>query len=162
MQDEDVLFRSIQGIAFVSVTPLIAITASLWFTPDKIAYSLAHLAQIYFSVLLFFLFGNVWSFRSFDNYRLKRDLTLVAFIPFFSAIFGALLTIFINPIYGISYLLLSTYLTRHIRLINSVISLFDESYKDLLNKISIILCICLMLIFTYWMNPYTYPIEIYN
>ena len=55
MQDEDVLFRSIQGIAFVSVTPLIALTASLWFTPDKIAYSLAHLAQTYFSVLLFFV-----------------------------------------------------------------------------------------------------------
>ena len=162
MKDEDVLFRSIQGIALVSIAPLIVLTASLWFTPDNIAISLAHLSQIYLSVLLFFLFGNIWSFRSFDNNRLKRELTLISFIPFFSAVIGALLTIFISPLYGILLLLVTIYSTRHIRFVNSVISLFDNSYKVLFNKISIILCICLMIIFTYWMNPYTYPIQIYN
>ena len=162
MKDEDVLFRSIQGIALVSIAPLIVLTASLWFTPDNIAISLAHLSQIYLSVLLFFLFGNIWSFRSYDNNRLKRELTLISFIPFFSAVIGALLTIFISPLYGILLLLVTIYSTRHIRFVNSVISLFDNSYKVLFNKISIILCICLMIIFTYWMNPYTYPIQIYN
>jgi len=162
MKDEDILFRSIQGIALVSIAPLIVLTASLWFTPDNIAISLAHLSQIYLSVLLFFLFGNIWSFRSFDNNRLKRELTLISFIPFFSAVIGALLTIFISPLYGILLLLVTIYSTRHIRFVNSVISLFDNSYKVLFNKISIILCICLMIIFTYWMNPYTYPIQIYN
>ena len=161
MKDEDVLFRSIQGIAFVSVTPFIVLTSSLWFTSDNIAYFLAHLAQIYFSVLLFFLSGNIWSIRS-SNEKLKQKLTSISLIPFISAIFGALLTLFINPLSGILFLLLTVYLTRHINFINSIISLFDPSYKELINKISIILCICLMLILTYWINPYTYPIAIYN
>ena len=162
MKDEDVLFRSIQGIAFVSVTPFIVLTSSLWFTSDNIAYFLAHLAQIYFSVLLFFLSGNIWSIRSNNNEKFKQQLTSISLIPFISAIFGALLTLFINPLSGILFLLLSVYLTRHINFINSIISLFDPSYKELINKISIILCICLMLILTYWINPYTYPIAIYN
>ena len=162
MKDENVLFRSIQGIAFISITPLIVLTSSLWFTSDNVAYVLAHLAQIYFSVLLFFLSGNIWSIRSSSNENLKQQLTFFSLIPFISAIFGGLLTIFINPISGILFLLSVVYVARHINFINSIISLFDSSYKELINKISIILCICLMLIFTYWINPYTYPIEIYN
>ncbi|RZP01829.1 MAG: hypothetical protein EVA48_04870 [Gammaproteobacteria bacterium] len=162
MKDEDVLFRSIQGIAYVSITPLIVLTSSLWFTSDNVAYFLAHSAQIYFSVLLFFLSGNIWSIRSSSNENLKKQLTFFSLIPFISAIFGGLLTIFINPISGILFLLSVVYVARHINFINSIISLFDSSYKELINKISIILCICLMLIFTYWINPYTYPIEIYN
>ena len=53
MKDEDVLFRSIKGISYLSIAPLILLTASLWFTPDNLAMVLAHLAQLYFSVLLF-------------------------------------------------------------------------------------------------------------
>ena len=162
MKDENVLFRSIQGIAFISITPLIVLTSSLWFTSDNVAYVLAHLAQIYFSVLLFFLSGNIWAVRSYNNQKLKRQLTFISLIPFISAIFGALLTIFINPVGGILFLLVTVYIARHIKFINSIIAIFDDSFKDLINKISIILCICLMLIFTYWINPYTYPIEIYN
>ena len=162
MKDEDVLFRSIQGIAFISISPLIVLTSSLWFTSDNVAYFLAHLAQIYFSVLLFFLSGNIWSIRSYNNEKLKQQLTSISLIPFISAILGGFLTIFINPVSGILFLLAAVYLSRHINFINSIIDEFDYSYKDLINKISIILCICLMLIFTYWINPYTYPIEIYN
>ena len=162
MKDENILFRSIQGIAFISITPLIVLTSSLWFTSDNVAYVLAHLAQIYFSVLLFFLSGNIWAVRSYNNEKLKQQLTSISLIPFISAIFGALLTIFINPVCGIIFLLITVYVVRHIKFINSIIDIFDDSFKDLINKISIILCICLMLIFTYWINPYTYPIEIYN
>ena len=71
MKDHDVLFRSIQGIAYISVGPLILLTASLWFTEDESAYILAHLAQIYFSVLMFFLCGSIWSFRDYDNNHYK-------------------------------------------------------------------------------------------
>ena len=161
MKDENVLFRSIQGIAFISITPLIVLTSSLWFTSDNVAYVLAHLAQIYFSVLLFFLSGNIWAVRSYNNEKLKQQLTSISLIPFISAIFGALLTIFINPVCGILFLLITVYVARHIKFINSIIAIFDDSFKDLINKISIILCICLMLILVYWLNPYTNPIEIY-
>ena len=162
MKDHDVLFRSIQGIAYISVGPLILLTASLWFTDDESAYILAHLAQIYFSVLMFFLCGSIWSFRDYDNNHYKSRIIIISLIPLAAALTGAFFSIFINPAWGILLILVSTFTTRHLKIINSMISLFDDSYNNLFDKISIILCICLVLIFTYWVNPYTYPLKIYN
>jgi ABC-type multidrug transport system permease subunit len=162
MKDHDVLFRSIRGIAYISVGPLILLTSSLWFTDDKTAYILAHLAQVYFSVLLFFLCGSIWSFRNYDNNHYKSRITVISLIPLAVAIIGAFFSIFINPAWGILLILVFTFGIRHLKIINSMISLFDDSYNNLFDKISIILCICLVLIFTYWVNPYTYPLKIYN
>ena len=162
MKDHDVLFRSIQGIAYISVGPLILLTASLWFTDDETAYILAHLTQIYFFVLMFFLCGSVWSFRDYDNSHYKSRIIIISLIPFAVAVTGAFFSFFINPAWGILLMLVSTFTIRHLKIINSMISLFDDSYNNLFDKISIILCICLVLIFTYWVNPYTYPLEIYN
>ena len=161
MQDEDVVFRSFKGIAFISIAPLIALSASLWFTSDSVAYFLAHLGQIYFSIILFFLFGNIWSIRNFESSKYKRELTLISFIPPSTAILGAFLTVYINPAWGTAFLLSVVYLARHLTLIKSMVSIFPNNFQDLINKISIILCICLMLILTYWINPYTYPLAIY-
>lgn len=162
MQDEDVVFRSFKGIAFISIAPLIALSASLWFTSDSVAHFLAHLGQIYFSIILFFLFGNIWSIRGFESSKYKKELTLISFIPPSTAILGAFLTVYINPAWGTAFLLSVVYLARHLTLIKSMVSIFQNNFQDLINKISIILCICLMLIFTYWINPYTYPLAIYN
>ena len=161
MQDEDVVFRSFKGIAFISIAPLIALSASLWFTSDSVAYFLAHLGQIYFSIILFFLFGNIWSIRDFESSKYKKELTLISFIPPSTAILGAFLTVYINPAWGTAFLLSVVYLARHLTLIKSMVSIFPNNFQDLINKISIILCICLMLILTYWINPYTYPLAIY-
>ena len=161
MQDEDVVFRSFKGIAFISIAPLIALSASLWFTSDSVAYFLAHLGQIYFSIILFFLFGNIWSIRNFESSKYKKELTLISFIPPSTAILGAFLTVYINPAWGTAFLLSAVYLARHLTLIKSMVSIFPNNFQDLINKISIILCICLMLILTYWINPYTYPLAIY-
>ena len=162
MKDHDVLFRSIRGIAYISVAPLILLTASLWFTDDKTAYILAHLAQIYFSVLMFFLCGSLFSFRDYDHSYFKSRIIIISLIPLAVAVTGAFFSLFINPAWGILLMLVSTFGIRHLKIINSMISLFDDSYNNLFDKISIILCICLVLIFTYWVNPYTYPLEIYN
>jgi hypothetical protein len=161
MKDEDVLFRSIKGISYISIAPLIILTASLWFTPDNLAVVLAHLAQLYFSVLLFFLFGNIWSIKDKKNVIVSK-LTYIALMPVLFAIVGGVLTFFINPIWGISFLLCAVYASRHFQYVTSITKTLNKNYVDLINKISIILCICLMLILVYWLNPYTNPIEIYN
>ena len=161
MKDEDVLFRSIKGISYISIAPLIVLTASLWFTPDNLAMVLAHLAQLYFSVLLFFLFGNIWSIKGKKNV-LASKLTYISLMPVLFAIVGGVLTFFINPIWGISFLLCAVYASRHFQYVTSITKTLNKNYVDLINKISIILCICLMLILVYWLNPYTNPIEIYN
>lgn len=161
MKDEDVLFRSIKGISYISIAPLILLTASLWFTPDNLAMVLAHLAQLYFSVLLFFLFGNIWSIKGKKNVVVSK-LTYISLMPVLFAIVGGVLTFFINPIWGISFLLCAVYASRHLQYVTSITKTLNKNYVDLINKISIILCICLMLILVYWLNPYTNPIEIYN
>ena len=160
MKDEDVLFRSIKGISYISISPLILLTASLWFTPDNLAVVLAHLAQLYFSVFLLFLFGNMWSIRANSN-ELVSKLANLSLLPLLIAIAGGTLTFLVNPIWGISFLLFAVYTSRHIKYITSIHSALDKNYVDLINKISIILCICLMLILVFWLNPYTNPIEIY-
>ena len=160
MKDEDVLFRSIKGISYISISPLILLTASLWFTPDNLAVVLAHLAQLYFSVLLLFLFGNMWSIRGNSN-ELVSKLANLSLLPLLIATVGGTLTFLVNPIWGISSLLFAVYTSRHIKYITSIYSALDKNYVDLINKISIILCICLMLILVFWLNPYTNPIEIY-
>ena len=161
MKDEDVLFRSIKGISYISIAPLILLTASLWFTPDNLAMVLAHLAQLYFSILLFFLFGNIWSIKGKKNVLVSK-LTYISLMPVLFAIVGGVLTFFINPIWGISFLLCAVYASRHFQYVTSITKTLNKNYVDLINKISIILCICLMLILVYWLNPYTNPIEIYN
>ena len=161
MKDENVLFRSIKGISYISIAPLILLTASLWFTPDNLAMVLAHLAQLYFSVLLFFLFGNIWSIKGKKNVVVSK-LTYISLMPVLFAIVGGVLTFFINPIWGISFLLCAVYASRHFQYVTSITKTLNKNYVDLINKISIILCICLMLILVYWLNPYTNPIEIYN
>lgn len=161
MKDEDVLFRSIKGISYLSIAPLILLTASLWFTPDNLAMVLAHLAQLYFSVLLFFLFGNIWSIKGKKNVLVSK-LTFISVMPVLFATVGGVLTFFINPVWGISFLLCAVYASRHFQYVTSITKTLDKNYVDLINKISIILCICLMLILVYWLNPYTNPIEIYN
>ena len=161
MKDEDVLFRSIKGISYISIAPLILLTASLWFTPDNLAMIMAHLAQLYFSVLLFFLFGNIWSIKGKKNVLISK-LTYISLMPVLFAIVGGVLTFFINPIWGISFLLCAVYASRHFQYVTSITKTLNKNYVDLINKISIILCICLMLILVYWLNPYTNPIEIYN
>ena len=160
MKDEDVLFRSIKGISYISISPLILLTASLWFTPDNLAVVLAHLAQLYFSVFLLFLFGNMWSIRANSN-ELVSKLANLSLLPLLIAIAGGTLTFLVNPIWGISFLLFAVYTSRHIKYITSTYSALDKNYVDLINKISIILCICLMLILVFWLNPYTNPIKIY-
>ena len=161
MKDEDVLFRSIKGISYISISPLILLTASLWFTPDNLAVVLAHLAQLYFSVFLLFLFGNMWSIRANSN-ELVSKLANLSLLPLLIAIAGGTLTFFVNPIWGISFLLCAVYASRHFQYVTSITKTLNKNYVDLINKISIILCICLMLILVYWLNPYTNPIAIYN
>ena len=71
-------------------------------------------------------------------------------------------TLFYRFVFSVPLLLLfAVYTSRHIKYITSIYSALDKNYVDLINKISIILCICLMLILVFWLNPYTNPIEIY-
>ena len=74
---------------------------------------------------------------------------------------GIILTLYMNPAWGIAFLMVGFYLFRFIRFYFLIFQTISHTYIDLFNRISIILCICLMLILTYWLNPYSNPIEAY-
>ena len=74
---------------------------------------------------------------------------------------GGVFTLYINPAWGIGFLMIGFYFSRFARSYFSIFTVISLTYIDLFNRISIILCICLMLIFTYWLNPYSNPIETY-
>ena len=161
MHDEDILLRSIRGKAYLAIAPCILLSASVWFTSDSIGIVIANLFHVYFSILLFFVFGKIWSLQSYFEEQYKSQLKKIALMPIFLALLGIALTVFINPAWGVGFLMISFYLTRFIRFYYSIFKVISKPYIDFLNRISIILCICLMLIFTYWLNPYSNPIETY-
>ena len=161
MHDEDILLRSTRGIAYLAIAPCIFLSAAVWFTSDSIGIVIANLFQVYFSILLLYLFGNIWSLKSNFGEQYKSQLEIMALIPILLALLGIALTVFINPAWGVGFLMIGFYLSRFIRIYYSIFKVISKPYIDFLNRISIILCICLMLIFTYWLNPYSNPLEAY-
>jgi len=161
MHDEDILLRSTQGIAYLVIAPCIFLSAAVWFTSDSIGIVIANLFQVYFSIFLFFVFGKIWSSQSNFGEKYKSQLKKMALIPILLALLGIALTASINPAWGVGFLMIGFYLSRFIRFYYSIFKVISKPYIDLFNRISIILCICLMLIFTYWLNPYSNPLEAY-
>ena len=161
MHDEDILLRSTRGIAYLAIAPCIFLSAAVWFTSDSVGKVIANLFQVYFSTLLFFIFGNIWFLKSNFGEEYNIQLKKMALIPILLALLGIALTIFINPAWGAGFLMIGFYMSRFIRFYYSIFKIISKTYIDLLNRISIILCICLMLIFTYWLNPYSNPLETY-
>ena len=161
MHEEDILLRSTQGIAYIFIAPCIILSASVWFTSDSIGIVVASLFQIYIFILFFLLSGYIRSLRSYYEGNYKDELSSISLIPIFLASTSGLLTILLNPVWGIGFLLIGSYLTRFIKTLYTIFNIFPKKYLDLFNRISIILCICLMLIFTYWVNPYSNPIRAY-
>ena len=161
MHDEDILLRSIRGTAYLAIAPCILLSAAVWFTSDSIGIVIANLFHIYFSILLLLIFGKIWSLQSNFEEQYKSQLKKMALIPILLALLGIALTVFINPAWGVCFLMIGFYLSRFIRFYYSIFKIISKPYIDLLNRISIILCICLMLIFTYWLNPYSNPLEAY-
>ena len=161
MHEEDILLRSTRGKAYLAIAPCIFLSAAVWFTSDSIGILIANLFQVHFSILLFFVFGKIWSLQSNFGEQYKSQLKKMALMPILLALLGIALTVFINPAWGVGFLMISFYLSRFIRFYYSIFKVISKTYIDFLNRISIILCICLMLIFTYWLNPYSNPLEAY-
>ena len=102
MQDEDILLRSIQGKAYLAIAPCILLSASVWFTSDSIGIVIANLFHVYFSILLFFVFGKIWSLRSDFEQPLRSELKKIAIIPALLAMIGIILTLYMLSLIHIS------------------------------------------------------------
>ena len=161
MHEEDILLRSTRGIAYLAIAPCILLSAAVWFTSDSIGIAIAYIFQFYFSFLLFYLFGRIWSIKSNFGEQYNSQLKEMALIPILLALIVIALTVSINSAWGVGFLMIGFYLSRFVKFYYSIFKVISKPYIDLLNRISIILCICLMLIFAYWLNPYSNPLEAY-
>ena len=88
MQDEDILLRSIQGKAYLAIAPCILLSAAVWFTSDSTGILIANLFHAYFCILLFFVFGKIWSLQSNFEEQNKSQLRKIALIPILLALLG--------------------------------------------------------------------------
>ena len=161
MHEEDTLLRSTRGIAYLAIAPCILLSAAVWFTSDSIGIAIAYIFQFYFSFLLFYLSEQIWSIKSNFGEQYNSQLKELALMPILLALIGIALTVSINSAWGVGFLMIGFYLSRFVKFYYSIFKVISKPYIDLLNRISIILCICLMLIFTYWLNPYSNPLEAY-
>ncbi len=161
MNDEDILLRSTRGVLYIAISPCIFLSAAVWFTSDSVGIIIANIFQIYFSILLSFCFVCIWSLKSNSEDLYKSELKTLAILPILLVLIGGVFTLYINPAWGIGFLMIGFYFSRFVRSYFSIFTVIALTYIDLFNRISIILCICLMLIFTYWLNPYSNPIETY-
>ena len=123
MHDEDIFLRSNKGFAYLCIAPCILFSAAVWFTPNSAGIVIAHTFQIYFSILLFYLSLRVWSLRDNFDGRYSKELKMIAIAPALLAFLGVLLTLYLNPAWGIGFLTIGFYLFRFVRICTHLVGL---------------------------------------
>ena len=161
MNSNDLRERYFKGRAYIALAPAILFASAVWFTPNVLAVKLGHAFQIYISLLLVFLASYVWSqsqiTSSIFHNNTARRLSLVLL---FIIIVGCFLTLYLNPAYGLGFILTGLLVLFFGRSIN----LKQEPppwFKQLIRKSNIMLCICLIVMIAYWFNPYSQPLNYY-
>ena len=147
---------SIKTKVYLGLCPLILLGASVWFTADDIALKLGMLFQVYISILLYFLSGFFWSQLRFKN---ANKITSLSFYPFFLASGGGLLTFGFNPVYGLTFILLGFLVVGLVKIPDRLINLYPVWFKKLLYKSNVMICICLVVMLAFWLNPYSEPLK---
>ena len=74
------------------------------------------------------------------------------------AIGGGVLTYYLNPVYGLSFLLVFLFFLTLFKLSNYTKVQIPYWFKELIRKGNIMLCICLIVMLGYWLNPYSEPL----
>ena len=128
MHDEDILLRSIRGTAYLAIAPCILLSAAVWFTSDSTGIVIANLFHVYFCILLFFVFGKIWSLQSNFEEQYKSQLRKMALIPILLALLGIALTLSINPAWGVGFLMIGFYTSRLITVSYTHLTLPTKAY----------------------------------
>jgi hypothetical protein len=152
---------SAKNIAYIIILPVIILASAVWFVEDSIAVTVAHLFQLICSLVFYFTSGYIWSLKS------KKELCIFKFYliflslgSFFTASIGFVLSLRLNPAWGNAVLFMGLFLLMNYPKPTGLNSEFPIWFSDLINKISVMLCICIMLMFTFWINPYSEPMKV--
>jgi len=107
MNSNNLRERYFTGRVYIALSPVIFLAAIVWFTPDLIAIKLAHCFQVYLSLLLFFSCSYLLSQARIPASLFSKELALsLALILLILTLGGGVLTYYLNPVYGLSFLLI--------------------------------------------------------
>jgi hypothetical protein len=81
--------------------------------------------------------------------------TLIALISIF-------MSLFINPAWGMGLMLFGILILNKYPIPIKFNHKFPAWYSGLINRIIVILCICIMVMLAYWLNPYSEPLKLYK
>ena len=160
MNSKNLRERYFTGRVYIALSPVIFLAAIVWFTPDLIAIKLAHCFQVYLSLLLFFSCSYLLSQARIPASLFSKELALsLALILLILVIGGGVLTYYLNPVYGLSFLLICLFVLALFKFSNYSKAQIPYWFKELIRKGNIMLCICLIVMLGYWLNPYSEPLS---
>ena len=156
MNTGDLIERNIKGKLLLFLSPLVLLTSMVWFTSDFTAQKLAYLFQIYLSLTLCFISGFLWSQSGLFKAANLRYLGSIILLVTLSSGF---LSILLIPVYGLIMVLILLLGIRFLQLPDRIKTIFPLWFLQLVNKINVMICICILLMLTYWLNPYSNPLS---
>ena len=86
---------------------------------------------------------------------LISNLILIALLSFF-------LSYYLNPVWGLGLMLFGVLLLNKYPFPAELNQKFPPWYLGLINRITVMLCICIMVMLAYWLNPYSEPLKLYK
>lgn len=155
MNTGDLIERNIKGKLLLFLSPLVLLTSMVWFTSDFTAQKLAYLFQIYLSLTLCFISGFLWSQSGLFK---VANLRYLGSIILFVTLSSGFLSILLIPVYGLIMILILLLGIRFLQLPDRIKTIFPVWFLQLVNKINVMICICILLMLTYWLNPYSNPL----
>ena len=156
MNTGDLIERNIKGKLLLFLSPLVLLTSMVWFTSDFTAQKLAYLFQIYLSLTLCFISGFLWSQSGLFKAANLRYLGSIILLVTLSSGF---LSILLIPVYGLIMILILLLGIRLLQLPDRIKTIFPLWFLQLVNKINVMICICILLMLAYWLNPYSNPLS---
>ncbi len=156
MNTGDLIERNIKGKLLLFLSPLVLLTSMVWFTSDFTAQKLAYLFQIYLSLTLCFISGFLWSQSGLFK---VANLRYLGSIILFVTLSSGFLSILLIPVYGLIMILILLLGIRFLQLPDRIKTIFPVWFLQLVNKINVMICICILLMLAYWLNPYSNPLS---
>ena len=127
-----------------------------------LAIKLAHTFQLYLSLLLFFASSYLWTQSKITASIFPQNFAFrLALILLLIAVGGGLLTFYLNPAYGLGLFLAGLLSLLFFGFPDKTKIQSPFWFKELVRKSNIMLCICLIVMLAYWLNPYTEPLNYY-
>ena len=162
MNSSNLRERYFKGRIYIILTPAIILASSVWFTPNMLAIKLAHTFQIYLSLLLLFASSYLWTQSKITASIFPQSFAFkLALILLLISVGGALLTLYLNPAYGLGLFLTGLLSLLFFEFPDKTKIQSPFWFKKLVRKSNIMLCICLIVMLAYWLNPYTEPLNYY-